>query len=129
MGKIFVDSPTGKSLDLALQAYVFESMTDDMKTSILATRFSRQFPDNFPPNNGGNPLNKINVMLLARILDCGYYYDLTPEEGIARTYRDKREIQNATRDHKTLFESEAFANGILFTIKTLGLNIKGVEKE
>ncbi|WAB25102.1 hypothetical protein M3_0151 [Lysinibacillus phage vB_LfM_LysYB1] len=125
MYKIYVERNVGKALDWLIAGC---ELTDARKSDIISMRVKHGF-SHAPHSENLNPLNVIDVILLARILDNGYYYDLTPYEEVARTYRDKRDTQNTTRDHKTLFDAEAFANGMRFVITTLGLNVEGVEKE
>lgn len=125
MKKIRVDRNLGKSLDWLLKG---KELDDQEKSDVIENRIEQAYPETaLPHHNGGNPLNKVSVMALARILDNGYYYALTPEEEVSEIYQEQRRIQNTTKDHKTLFEAEAFANGMRFALQTLGIKIEGVE--
>lgn len=61
---------------------------------------------------------------LAAALINGYEIEETPEEKVANIYWKKRELCNTTKAIK--WEHDAYANGIMFTLETLGIKIKGL---
>ncbi|WP_312506917.1 hypothetical protein [Lysinibacillus sp.] len=63
---------------------------------------------------------------LASALIKGYETEETAEEKVAKKYREKRELCNTNKDDK--WEHDAYANGIMFTLFTLGIRIKGVNE-
>lgn len=61
---------------------------------------------------------------LASALIKGYETEETPEEKVTNMYWKKRELCNTSKAIK--WEHDAYANGIMFTLETLGIKIKGL---
>lgn len=78
--------------------------------------------EKYPKRNwaGDNPLNDIDLLVLAAILVNGYDIEQTPEEKLAEFYRGR---VNSSNDYE-----REYAHGIEFAVRSLGIKIKGVNE-
>ena len=65
-------------------------------------------------------LNGVDIMTIAEALVNGYEADMTPEERLAAWYKEHK------RDASKVMYSRGMSDGILHTVDTLGLTIKGI---
>lgn len=69
-------------------------------------------------------MSEISPLELAEILTKGYETEEAPEEKILKMYKSKNDGRYQSDDMKWI--NDAYANGIVYTLESLGIKIKGI---
>lgn len=71
-------------------------------------------------------LSKLDILVMARIALYGYQLDKSPEDILKEKYLENFEIACTTPVIRNQIKANSFNDGVVFTLKTLGIEIEGV---
>jgi len=123
--KVIVSTEVAKAIEAfkAMQKEKFNISDLDELLSIAADWWAREEFHEF------EDLHVVHVLKFIDFCNAFYYgYEVeqSPEELVAKTYWEKRNLCETSNAIK--WEHDAYANGIMFTLETLGIKIRGVNE-